>query len=136
MEHDQRRQIFKTVFLDQLKFKTRILVCHQKEFLEQADRVVCLKDGEILASGTLSEVLQIPEVGEILQSSRNHDRSTLHEGKNGRENDNSKWAVGNTRFEESAEAPSGNSMIKGGRRRNNRSNISADRSNDGSMFVG
>ena len=66
MEHDQRRQIFKTVFLDQLKFKTRILVCHQKEFLEQADRVVCLKDGESLAFGTLCEVLQIPKVGEIL----------------------------------------------------------------------
>ena len=56
MEHDKRKQIFKAIFLDRLKFKTRILVSHHKEFLEHADRVVCLKDGQIFAAGTPGEV--------------------------------------------------------------------------------
>ena len=52
MEHDRRMKIFKSVFLDQFKFRTRILVCHHREVLEYADKVVCLSEGEIFATGT------------------------------------------------------------------------------------
>ena len=76
MEHDKRKQIFKEIFLDRLKFKTRIMVSQHKEFLEHADRVVCLQDGQVFATGTLSEVQQIPEVNEILQNSRNKQNGT------------------------------------------------------------
>ena len=52
------------------------------------------------------------------------------------ENETSKWAVGNTRYDDSTGISNADSMMRGGRRRNNRSNISADKSGDNSMFLG
>ena len=50
------KSIFKDLFLDELKGKTRILVTHSIEFLDHFDKIVLLKKGRISKVGTYQEV--------------------------------------------------------------------------------
>jgi ABC-type transport system involved in cytochrome bd biosynthesis fused ATPase/permease subunit len=50
------KSIFKDLFLDELKDKTRILVTHSIEFLNHFDKIVLLKKGRIAKVGTYEEV--------------------------------------------------------------------------------
>jgi ABC-type bacteriocin/lantibiotic exporter with double-glycine peptidase domain len=50
------KSIFKDLFLDELKGKTRILVTHSIEFLNHFDKIILLKNGRISKVGTYDEV--------------------------------------------------------------------------------
>lgn len=50
------KTMFKELFMDMLKGKTRILVTHSIEFLNQFDKIVLLKNGRISRIGTYEEV--------------------------------------------------------------------------------
>ena len=50
------KSIFKDLFLDELKGKTRILVTHSIEFLTHFDKIILLKNGRISKVGTYDEV--------------------------------------------------------------------------------
>jgi len=50
------KSIFKDLFLDELKGKTRILVTHSIEFLTHFDKIILLKNGRISKVGTYDDV--------------------------------------------------------------------------------
>ena len=50
------KSMFKDLFMDMLKMKTRILVTHSIEFLNQFDKIVLLKNGRIAKIGTYEEI--------------------------------------------------------------------------------
>lgn len=47
LDANVKKKIFKNVFLDDLKGKTRILVTHAVDFLHHFDQIVVMKDGRI-----------------------------------------------------------------------------------------
>jgi ATP-binding cassette subfamily C (CFTR/MRP) protein 1 len=49
-------KIFNELFLGELKNKTRVLVTHSVEFLDQFDKIILLKKGQIAKVGTYAEV--------------------------------------------------------------------------------
>ena len=62
-----RKMIFKKVFCDILKDKTRILITHAVDFVHLADRIIIMDDGEIDAQGTFEDLQQHPYMKEILK---------------------------------------------------------------------
>lgn len=50
--------IFQECIRKYLSDRTVILVTHQLQFIEQANRIICLKDGSTLISGTYEEILK------------------------------------------------------------------------------
>lgn len=50
--------IFEECIRKYLRNKTVILVTHQLQFIEKADKIICLKDGQVLISGSYSEILK------------------------------------------------------------------------------
>lgn len=72
-----RKQIFKRVFRDMLRNKTRILVTHAIDFMHLADRVVVMKEGEIKVQGTYEEVLENEIVKEIVKVHNKHKENLL-----------------------------------------------------------
>ena len=63
-----KKKIFKNLFLNKLKDKTKVLVTHSMDFLHKVDKIVILKEGEVHAVGTYNELksneyfLQVLEV--------------------------------------------------------------------------
>ena len=66
MDVDARKKIFAQVFLNILKFKTRILITNSLDLLNQSDRILVMKDGRIQMTGTYSELQSDPEFLEVL----------------------------------------------------------------------
>ena len=62
-----RKMIFKKVFCDILKDKTRILITHAVDFVHLADRIIIMDDGEIDAQGTFEDLQEHPYMKEILK---------------------------------------------------------------------
>ena len=54
-----KRKIMKNVIHGYLKDKTRVLVTHAIDILNQADRIILLDQGRILAQGTFDELKDI-----------------------------------------------------------------------------
>ena len=50
------KKIFKELFLEELKDKTRILVTHSIEYLSHFDKIILVRHGRIAKMGTLEEV--------------------------------------------------------------------------------
>jgi len=80
-----RRKIFKRVFKTMLKTKTRILATHALDFLQEADRIIFLKNGKVEVQGTYDEVSENPNIKEILaihnkNESEKQDAFTVHAG--------------------------------------------------------
>lgn len=48
LDANVKKKIFKNVFLDKFKDKTRLLVTHAVDFLHLVDRIIVLKKGEII----------------------------------------------------------------------------------------
>ena len=56
MDTDARKKVFSQVFLNILKFRTRVLVTNSADLLRHADRIIVLKDGRIQATGSYNEL--------------------------------------------------------------------------------
>lgn len=48
LDANVKKSIFEKVMLEHLKYKTRILVTHAVDFLSLVDRVVVMKEGQII----------------------------------------------------------------------------------------
>ena len=66
LDADVRKKVFSQVFMGLLANKTRVLVTHSIDFLQFADKVVILKQGEIKAQGTFNELQNDKYLREIL----------------------------------------------------------------------
>ena len=51
LDSNVRKKIFKNLFLNKFKEKTRVLVTHALDFLHLVDRVIVMKEGKIVLSG-------------------------------------------------------------------------------------
>ena len=52
LDANVRKKIFQNVFLGHLRNKTRILVTHAIDFIHQADKIVIMDQGKIVAQGS------------------------------------------------------------------------------------
>lgn len=62
-----RGQIIKNVYFGKLKDRTRILVTHAVDFLPQADHIILMDEGRIVAQGTYEEMDKVKEFKEIME---------------------------------------------------------------------
>lgn len=63
-------KIMKNVFEKKLKDKTRVLVTHKLDLLESVDRIIILKQGEILFDGSYEKAIQTKEFKELDEEER------------------------------------------------------------------
>lgn len=56
LDADVRKKVFLQVFEGLLREKTRILVTHSIDFLHLADKIVILKQGQVKAQGSYSDL--------------------------------------------------------------------------------
>ena len=56
LDANVKKSIFERVMLGHLKKKTRILVTHAVDFLSLVDRVIVMKNGEIILDGAYEEI--------------------------------------------------------------------------------
>lgn len=66
LDANVKKKIFKHVFLEKLMGKTRVLVTHAVDFLHFADRIVLLKQGEIVLNGSYNDLKDSPYIKEVL----------------------------------------------------------------------
>jgi ABC-type bacteriocin/lantibiotic exporter with double-glycine peptidase domain len=52
LDANVKKKIFTNVFTGELRGKTRILVTHAVDFLHLVDKIILLKDGEIILTGS------------------------------------------------------------------------------------
>jgi ABC-type bacteriocin/lantibiotic exporter with double-glycine peptidase domain len=60
LDANVKKNIFENVFVGDLKNKTRILVTHAVDFLHLVDKIILLKEGEIILEGSFEEVKNDP----------------------------------------------------------------------------
>jgi len=60
LDANVKKSIFENVFMGELKNKTRILVTHAADFLHLADKILLLKEGEIILEGSFEQVKNDP----------------------------------------------------------------------------
>ena len=48
LDANVKKKVFEEVFLKELKDKTRVLITHEVDFLHLADKIIIVKDGQIL----------------------------------------------------------------------------------------
>lgn len=56
LDANVKKLIFQNVFVGELRNKTRVLVTHAVDFLHLVDRVVILKEGEVVLSGSYDQL--------------------------------------------------------------------------------
>jgi len=56
LDANVKKKIFQNVLLDYMKSKTRILVTHAIDFLHLVDRIVVIKDGELILDGHYKDI--------------------------------------------------------------------------------
>lgn len=62
-----RAQIIENVYFGALKDRTRILVTHAIDFLERADHIVLMDDGQIVRQGSYGEMLAEPTFAKLVE---------------------------------------------------------------------
>jgi ABC-type bacteriocin/lantibiotic exporter with double-glycine peptidase domain len=60
LDANVKKNIFENVFVGDLKNKTRILVTHAVDFLHLVDKIILLKEGEIILEGSFEEIKNDP----------------------------------------------------------------------------
>jgi ATP-binding cassette subfamily C (CFTR/MRP) protein 1 len=68
LDANVKKHVFEEVFLDELKDKTRILVTHAVDFLEDVDRIVIMDKGEIKYIGTYDELKDNEVIQHIIET--------------------------------------------------------------------
>ena len=61
LDNDVGKMIFNNCILKELKDKTRIIITHSLDYLSHADRIIMLKNGEIVYNGDYNNLIQIEE---------------------------------------------------------------------------
>jgi ABC-type transport system involved in cytochrome bd biosynthesis fused ATPase/permease subunit len=56
LDANVRKKIFKKVFLEKFKNKTRVLVTHAVDFLHFVDTIILIKNGEIILKGSYNDL--------------------------------------------------------------------------------
>lgn len=72
LDANVKKKIFTKVFTGELKNKTRILVTHAVDFLHLVDKILLLKDGEIILSGKYEDIEDDPNIKELMSIHRQH----------------------------------------------------------------
>ena len=67
LDANTKKKIFDELFWDELKFKTRILVTHAVDFLEQVDRIAIMDHGRIKYIGTYDELKNNEVIQHIIE---------------------------------------------------------------------
>lgn len=68
LDSNVKKSIFKNLFLDELKGKTRILVTHAVEFLEKVDRIIIMEKGRIKYNATYDDLQHSEEIQHIVET--------------------------------------------------------------------
>lgn len=71
-----RQQIIKNIFFGVMKEKTRVLVTHALDFLNQADHIVLMDHGRIKAQGTYQEMIKIQEFQDLIELNQLNKETT------------------------------------------------------------
>ena len=75
LDANVKKKIFQKVLLDHLKDKTRILVTHAVDFLHLVDRVLVIKEGQLILDGhydNIKEDSYLQELISIHKSNKTH----------------------------------------------------------------
>ena len=72
LDANVKKKIFKNVFNGLLKNKTRVLVTHAVDFLHLVDKVVLLRNGEVVLQGSYEELKEEPYLIEIMRIYKSH----------------------------------------------------------------
>ena len=56
LDANVKKKIFTNVFMGELSQKTRVLVTHAIDFLHLVDKILLMKDGEIILSGSYEDI--------------------------------------------------------------------------------
>jgi ATP-binding cassette subfamily C (CFTR/MRP) protein 1 len=68
LDANVKKRVFEEVFMQELKYKTRILVTHAVDFLDQVDRIVIMESGRIKYIGTYEELQHSDEIKHIIET--------------------------------------------------------------------
>jgi len=72
LDANVKKKIFENVFNGMLKDKTRVLVTHAVDFLHVVDKVILLKNGQVLLQGPYEEIKESPYLIEIMRIHKSH----------------------------------------------------------------
>jgi len=72
LDANVKKKIFKHVFMEKLRNKTRLLVTHAIDFIHLVDRVIVLNKGKIVLQGKFSDIKNDPYLIEIMSIHKSH----------------------------------------------------------------
>ena len=72
LDANVKKKIFENVFNGLLKNKTRVLVTHAVDFLHVVDKVILLRNGEVILQGLYEEIKEDPYLIEIMRIYKSH----------------------------------------------------------------
>jgi len=83
LDANVKKKIFQNVLLDYMKSKTRILVTHAIDFLHLVDRIVVIKDGELILDGHYNDIMDDEYLKQLLIIHKsNQNKSSKEEESN------------------------------------------------------
>ena len=74
LDANVKKKIFANVFMGELKHKTRVLVTHAVDFLHLVDRIILLKEGEIILTGKYEDIKDDQYLIEIMRIHKSHKK--------------------------------------------------------------
>ena len=72
LDANVKKKIFENVFNGLLKNKTRVLVTHAVDFLHVVDKVILLRNGEVILQGSYEDIKEDPYLIEIMRIYKSH----------------------------------------------------------------
>ena len=74
LDANVKKKIFKQVFMNKLREKTRVLVTHAIDFLHFADSIIYMREGRVVFKGSYQEVKDTPYLKELYAIYRKHKK--------------------------------------------------------------
>ena len=74
LDANVKKKIFKQVFMNKLREKTRVLVTHAIDLLHFADNIICMREGKVVFQGSYQEVKDTPYLKELYAIYRKHKK--------------------------------------------------------------
>ena len=66
LDSNIKKKVFKHVFMDKMRGKTRVLVTHAVDYLHLCDRIIVMKDGRVAIQGTYQDIMHTKYIKEIM----------------------------------------------------------------------